>query len=169
MTTPTDPVTLPSLDLNAAERDLCVEALRRAGSIVEAAALLNTTRHGLKRRIIKHRIEWPRSSGPPAAHLPAPTFDSKGDRVLFFADGEDSPCSELTLCLGEMIEESEDDIGGQDFTLRCDGELHDGYRSLEEVEAAFPVVAATLADWKADRLVPFAAVLAEAHRLKGLG
>lgn len=35
---------------------------------IEAAQLLGTTRNGVKRRIIKHRIEWPRaSSRPPAA------------------------------------------------------------------------------------------------------
>jgi DNA-binding NtrC family response regulator len=39
-----------------------VEALATAGSIVEAAQLLGVTRHALKRRIIKHRIEWPRES-----------------------------------------------------------------------------------------------------------
>ncbi len=53
---------LEDWNLNAAERLLCVEALATAGSIVEAAQLLGITRHALKRRIIKHRIEWPRSS-----------------------------------------------------------------------------------------------------------
>lgn len=53
---------LEDLNLNAAERLLCVEALNAAGSIVEAAQLLGITRHALKRRIIKHRIEWPRSN-----------------------------------------------------------------------------------------------------------
>ncbi len=51
-------------NLNAAERLLCSEALATAGSIVEAAQLLGITRHALKRRIIKHRIEWPRSNAP---------------------------------------------------------------------------------------------------------
>lgn len=50
---------LASLNLLAAERALCVEALHTAGSILEAANLLGVTRHALKRRIIKHRIEWP--------------------------------------------------------------------------------------------------------------
>lgn len=53
---------LEDWNLNAAERLLCVEALATAGSIVEAAQLLGITRHALKRRIIKHRIEWPRSN-----------------------------------------------------------------------------------------------------------
>lgn len=61
---------LPDLNFLNAERALCTEALRRAGSIVEAAALLGMTRHGLKRRIIKHSIKWPMetpvASPPPA-------------------------------------------------------------------------------------------------------
>lgn len=58
---------IDELNLNAAERLLCVEALNAAGSIVEAAQLLGITRHALKRRIIKHRIEWPRSSSAAAS------------------------------------------------------------------------------------------------------
>lgn len=60
-------ITLPDLNWMNAERTLCEEALRRGGSIVEAAALLGMTRHGLKRRIIKHRIEWPRGEAAPAS------------------------------------------------------------------------------------------------------
>lgn len=52
---------LESFNLAAAERLLCVEALATAGSIVEAAQLLGCTRHRLKRLIIAHRIEWPKS------------------------------------------------------------------------------------------------------------
>lgn len=51
---------IDTYNLQAVERMLCVEALNSAGSIVDAAALLGITRHALKRRIIKHRIEWPR-------------------------------------------------------------------------------------------------------------
>lgn len=54
------PIVLESLNLADAERKLCEEALVTAGSIVEAANLLGITRHALKRRIIKHQIEWPR-------------------------------------------------------------------------------------------------------------
>lgn len=54
--------TLPDLNFSNAERALCMEALRRGGSIIEASALLGMTRHALKRRIIKHQIEWPRAS-----------------------------------------------------------------------------------------------------------
>lgn len=48
-------------NLNDAERRLCVEALTHAGSIVVAAQMLGITRHALKRRIIKHHINWPRA------------------------------------------------------------------------------------------------------------
>ena len=53
------PIILDSFDLAAAERRLCVAALDAAGGIVPAAQILGVTRHALKRRIIKHRIEWP--------------------------------------------------------------------------------------------------------------
>lgn len=52
-------LTIDTFNLQAVERMLCVEALNHAGSIVEAAVLLGITRHALKRRIIKHQIEWP--------------------------------------------------------------------------------------------------------------
>jgi DNA-binding NtrC family response regulator len=54
------PIVLDSLNLADAERKLCEEALVATGSIVEAANILGITRHALKRRIIKHQIEWPR-------------------------------------------------------------------------------------------------------------
>jgi len=54
------PIVLENLNLADAERKLCEEALVSAGSIVEAANLLGITRHALKRRILKHQIEWPR-------------------------------------------------------------------------------------------------------------
>jgi DNA-binding NtrC family response regulator len=52
-------ISLDTLNLAAAERRLCEEALRAGGNIVEAAALLGITRHALKRRIVKYRIDWP--------------------------------------------------------------------------------------------------------------
>jgi len=55
---------LPTLSLADAERRLIELALITAGSPSEAAPLLGTTRHAVKRRIIKYRIEWPRSSSP---------------------------------------------------------------------------------------------------------
>ena len=50
---------LEDLNLRKAERLLCLQALEKGGSIVEAAQLLGITRHALKRRMIKHRIDWP--------------------------------------------------------------------------------------------------------------
>lgn len=50
---------IEDFNLEATERRLCIEALERAGSIVDAAQLLGITRHSLKRRIIKLRIPWP--------------------------------------------------------------------------------------------------------------
>lgn len=47
------------ISFNEAEKLLCEAALRRAGTIVDAAHLLGITRHSLKRRIIKHDIQWP--------------------------------------------------------------------------------------------------------------
>ena len=83
-------VELDSLNLADAERKLCEEALRAGGSIVEAASLLGITRHALKRRIIKHRIEWPRQSKTtPAPDVSTVPLDSaskarhrpSGDRI----------------------------------------------------------------------------------------
>jgi len=51
-------VTLPNLSLAGAERHLCIEALKRTGSLIEAAELLGTNRHALRRLIAKHNIEW---------------------------------------------------------------------------------------------------------------
>lgn len=59
---PAAPPTLESFNLAAAERQLCEQALLRGGSIVRAAELLGVTRHSLKRRIVKLRIEWPRAA-----------------------------------------------------------------------------------------------------------
>jgi DNA-binding NtrC family response regulator len=61
------PIVLDNLNLADAERKLCEEALVAGGSIVEAANLLGITRHALKRRIVKHQIEWPK---PRVASLP---------------------------------------------------------------------------------------------------
>ena len=61
MTTPV--LTLDSYDLENAERQLCTLALNHAGNIVEAAKLLGVTRHALKRRMVKHKITWPRPDG----------------------------------------------------------------------------------------------------------
>jgi DNA-binding NtrC family response regulator len=55
---------LEDLDLENAERRLCLEALHEGGNIVNAATLLGITRHALKRRIIKLDIAWPPSGAP---------------------------------------------------------------------------------------------------------
>lgn len=65
-------ITLDTLNLAAAEKALCERALAEGGSIVEAAQLLGITRHALKRRIIQHQIEWPRSSLRPSLPEAAP-------------------------------------------------------------------------------------------------
>lgn len=67
------PILLEDLDLSKAERLLCQQALNRAGSIVEAAQLLGITRHALKRRMIKHHIEWPPANQPSAMAQGVPT------------------------------------------------------------------------------------------------
>ncbi len=54
---------LEDLNLANAERRLCLEALTTAGNIVGASALLGITRHAMKRRIIKMRIDWPSRRG----------------------------------------------------------------------------------------------------------
>jgi DNA-binding protein Fis len=45
------------LKLAEAESLLVEEALRLTGSMVKAAGLLGITRHGLKRRMVKHGLE----------------------------------------------------------------------------------------------------------------
>lgn len=52
-------ILLEDLNLRKAERMMCLQALEKGGSIVDAAQLLGITRHALKRRMIKHRIDWP--------------------------------------------------------------------------------------------------------------
>lgn len=72
------PILLEDLNLRTAERTLCETALEKAGSIVEAAQLLGITRHALKRRMIKHHIEWPtvpqhQQRDEPVASSPQPS------------------------------------------------------------------------------------------------
>lgn len=64
---------LEDFNLENAERRMCVEALTRAGNIVGAASLLGITRHALKRRIIKLRLEWPRRGAQPVEAHPDAT------------------------------------------------------------------------------------------------
>ena len=51
-------IQLPDLNLVSAERHLVAEALTRTDSLVEAAKLLGTDRHALRRLITKHDVEW---------------------------------------------------------------------------------------------------------------
>ena len=62
------PIVLESFRLAEAERALCEHALKKGGNIVEAATLLGITRHALKRRIVKHQIDWPQAR--PQAYTP---------------------------------------------------------------------------------------------------
>lgn len=64
-------IALTSLDLAATERLLIEHALAEAGSPADAAPLLGITPDAMKRRITKHRIEWPRASTTPAVGGPA--------------------------------------------------------------------------------------------------
>ncbi len=64
---------LETLNLQAAERRLCVTALEHAGNIVGAAQLLGITRHAMKRRIIKLKIDRQRGRVADAVHSEAPT------------------------------------------------------------------------------------------------
>ena len=67
---------IETLNLNDVERMLCVDALNTAGTIIEAASLLGITRHALKRRIIKHQIEWPiRRAYAPGLPIAQPLAD----------------------------------------------------------------------------------------------
>lgn len=60
---------LEKLDLAAAERRMCLDALQAAGSVQGAAELLRITRHSLVRRMAKLKIEW---SAPKEPHGPLP-------------------------------------------------------------------------------------------------
>ena len=72
------PVPLNSYNLASAEKALCVAALEQGGSIVEAARMLGITRHALKRRIVKHVIDWPRSGQTLSA---APTEEAANSQM----------------------------------------------------------------------------------------
>lgn len=61
-------IILEDWNLEAAERRLCVAALELAGNLVGAARILGITRHALKRRMIKLKIDRPR--GPTSGSLP---------------------------------------------------------------------------------------------------
>jgi transcriptional regulator with GAF, ATPase, and Fis domain len=58
-------IILDGFNLESAQRRLVSEALSTAGNIVGAARLLGITRHSMKRRIVKLRVEWPRRASQP--------------------------------------------------------------------------------------------------------
>jgi transcriptional regulator with GAF, ATPase, and Fis domain len=66
------PLSLPLEDLNleAAERRMCIAALEVAGNIVGAAELLGITRHALKRRMIKLDLDLPKATVARTPHDP---------------------------------------------------------------------------------------------------
>lgn len=49
---------IDTFNLMTVERTVIEAALRQAGSIIEASALLGIDRHALKRRIVKHGIRY---------------------------------------------------------------------------------------------------------------
>lgn len=53
------PIIIDTYNLLSSERAICVSALAEGGNIVEASKLLGITRHALKRRIVKHAIQYP--------------------------------------------------------------------------------------------------------------
>lgn len=55
----TSSIVLTSYNLADAERRMCLEALQRAGTILDAAKLLGITRHSMSRRLKKYAIRWP--------------------------------------------------------------------------------------------------------------
>lgn len=73
-----DYTALANLDIEAHERALCVEALRRAGSVRSAAVLLKISRFALGRRLEKFGIEAPdRATMPRQLRQPrAPKADT---------------------------------------------------------------------------------------------
>ena len=70
MDSPAPKLILEDFNLEAAERRLCIATLEVAGNIVGAAQLLGITRHALKRRMIKLRIDRPGTASPGLAASP---------------------------------------------------------------------------------------------------
>lgn len=54
-------IVLDDLNLEVAEKTLIVEALNLTGSLIDAAQLLGITTRQLSRKMVHHRIEWPRA------------------------------------------------------------------------------------------------------------
>jgi hypothetical protein len=99
-------------------------------------------------------------------------FTEDDDAIEFYADGEygTTTVERLTLSIEQRAFDDDDDEGEEliDFTLRADGELHDGHSTLASIARSYPNVAPTLDSWKAGRTVPFAVVVTAARILAGL-
>jgi len=70
MDRPTLSLPLEDLNLEAAERRMCIAALEVAGNIVGAAQLLGITRHALKRRMIKLDLDRPTTTAARTPRAP---------------------------------------------------------------------------------------------------
>lgn len=109
----------------------------------------------------------------PAPAIDPDDFSEDDDAIEFYADGEHgvTTVERLTLRIEPMSGSSA--LGGRgetwiDFTLRADGELHDGHSTIAAIARSYPNVAPTLDAWKAGHTVPFAVVLTAARKLAGL-
>ena len=179
-------LTIPTLNLDDAERMLCVEALARSGSIIKAARLLGITRHAFKRRIIKHGIKAP-LRGPYAVaasgvHPEPNAYEPHGD-VDFLAekDGEVT-CHSIGWLHGggppgdgphgaggDSQYETLADWSAHGWGLYSSGNMNDGYRAISELLAVFDgCVYLTMADFKAGRSVTIEAVIDAARAFVGL-
>jgi len=107
---------------------------------------------------------------PPA--IDPDDFTEDDDAIEFYADGEYgvTTVERLTLRIEArpFNEEDEDAEDLYDFTLRADGELHDGHSTLAEVARSYPDVSPSIEAWKTGRTVPFAVVVTAARKLAGL-
>lgn len=108
----------------------------------------------------------------PAPAIGPDDFTEDDDAIEFYADGEYGVTivERLTLRIEArpFNEEDEDAEDLYDFTLRADGELHDGHSTLAEVAHSYPDVSPSIEAWKAGRTVPFAVVVTAARKLSGL-
>ena len=100
-------------------------------------------------------------------------FSEDDDAIEFYADGEHGVTTVERLTLRIELMSGSSELGGRgetwiDFTLRADGELHDGHSTIAAIARSYPNVAPTLDDWKAGRTVPFAVALMAACKLAGL-
>ncbi len=144
-------IVLDNLNFLSAERRVIEAALETGGTIIEAAKLTGLTRHAVKRRMIKHGIRYESAH---SSHLPAPLFEAD-DRgfVHFYADGRLSPVVYVRLRVVKINGER------HVYQVSVDGSSSTYTRDdLHELASAYPKVARSVADWKADRLHPFVEV-----------